>query len=198
MRGPSEPARSVLLAALPIVAGAGRRDHADRPAGVRPAGLGRLGVLRSRRALLVRLLELGHGVCGLRCGSSAPSSGCCARRGRHRRRRPSQCRAHRLRRPSARPDRQQQLTPQPTVVDSPAGVHNWPGRRSCSGSRSVTSTRSPSQPPGELPRVFRNQPASCRSEIRREATPSIVATVSSTDGGDQSMPFRARNSSSAR
>ena len=46
--------------------GAGRRDDADRPAGARPADVGRLGVLRRRRAVPVRLLERGHGVRGLR------------------------------------------------------------------------------------------------------------------------------------
>jgi hypothetical protein len=46
--------------------GASRRDHADRPAGARPAGVGRLGVLRRRRPVPDRLLERGHGVRGLR------------------------------------------------------------------------------------------------------------------------------------
>jgi hypothetical protein len=45
--------------------GAGRRDDADRPAGARPADVGRLGVLRRRRAVPVRLLGRGHGGCAL-------------------------------------------------------------------------------------------------------------------------------------
>ncbi len=46
--------------------------------------------------------------------------------------------------------------------------------------------------------VDRSQSANSRSEIVPEATRSIVATVSSTDGGAHSISFRARNSSSAR
>jgi hypothetical protein len=46
--------------------GSGRRDDADRAAGARPADVGRLGVLRRRRTLHVRVLERGHGVRGLR------------------------------------------------------------------------------------------------------------------------------------
>lgn len=47
-------------------------------------------------------------------------------------------------------------------------------------------------------RVARSQSASSRSESVPAAMRSIVATVSSTDGGTHSMSFRARNSSSAR
>ena len=57
-----------LVAFTGLIGGArtGCRDHADRPAGARPADVGRLGVLRRRRAVPDRLLERGHGIRGLR------------------------------------------------------------------------------------------------------------------------------------
>ena len=66
-----------------------------------------------------------------RCGSSAPSSGCCARRGGHRRRRPSRHRAHRLGGGPHAPDRHRRLTPQPTVVT--ARLASQPGLRTRRG-----------------------------------------------------------------
>ena len=48
----------------------GRRDDAYRPTGACPAGVGCLGVLRRCRAVPDRLLERGHGVCGLRAVAS--------------------------------------------------------------------------------------------------------------------------------
>lgn len=47
-------------------------------------------------------------------------------------------------------------------------------------------------------REARSQSTSSRSVMLPAATPSIVATVSSTDVGAHSTPFRARNSTNAR
>ncbi len=120
--------------------GAGRRDDADRPAGARPADVGRLGVLRRRRAVPVRLLELGHGVRGLRA---------VAHRRRHRGAARGAADTAGAGRPGAgrtgsgggpyAPDRHQRLTPRPHPRACPFGHTTLPAaacRTACVGAGS--------------------------------------------------------------
>ena len=118
----------------------------------RPAGVGRLGVLRRRRAVPDRLLERGHGVRGLRA---------VAHRRRHRGAargaadtagagRPRTGRTGSGGGPHA-PDRHRRLTPQPTVVTARLASTTWPPHPPRNGPAAAASPDGGRAPPRAEP-----------------------------------------------